>query len=398
MDRLGESRPDGWPAMVALCESVAADLPRVVAGAVDKIRQEIPDYRVVDRAEHVLHVSRQYEDLLTGLVTRRPPTPEEIEQARALGRQRAREGLPLEAMIGAFHVGYREMWNVLLIRADAHGEQLSSQLVRLVGTAWTWVQRSSSAAADAYGETVRAEDASQLSLTYRFLEALHTRSPDAVGVAQLARALSFDPAGRFQAVCAPAGAWPDEQLAELRVRTRRWKGTMRCANRGTTMIALAQNIEIDGLIHAMHHSDPRMPIGIGLSRVGLAGAVASVVDAEEVLPLAVGTRRPVSFHREWLLATLLPSASRLAALLERGREPATTHPRVADTVRGFAENGLSLTAAGRALRLHPNTVKYRLERWRQLTGWDVRTWDGLSASIVALGLFGDPVRADAAGD
>jgi len=39
------------------------------------------------------------------------------------------------------------------------------------------------------------------------------------------------------------------------------------------------------------------------------------------------------------------------------------------------------------MHLHPNTVKYRLERWRQLTGWDARTWDGLSASMLALGLF-----------
>jgi len=387
MGRPGGPAPDGWPAMAELCESVAADLSRVVAATVDKIREEIPDYRVVDRAEHELHVSRQYEGLLTGLVTRRPPAPEEIEQARALGRQRAGEGLPMEAMIGAFHVGYREMWNVLLIRADARDERLSSQLVRLVGTAWTWVQQSSSAAADAYGEAVRAEDASQLSLTYRFLEALHTQSSDAVGLAQLARALSFDPAARFQAVCAPAEAWSDERLAELRVRMRRWKGTMRCVNRGTTMLALVQNVEIDGLTQAMHRYDQRMPIGIGLSRVGLAGAVASVIDAEEVLPLALRAGRAVSFDSEWLLATLLPSATRLAALLERCREPATTYPAVADTVRGFAENGLSLTAAGRAMHLHPNTVKYRLERWRQLTGWDARTWDGLSASMLALGLF-----------
>ena len=387
MGRPGGLPPDSWPAMAELCDSVAADLPQVVAAAVDKIRQELPDYRVVDRAEHELHVRRQYEGLLTGLVTRRPPAAEEIEQARALGRQRAGEGLPLEAMIGAFHVGYREMWNVLLVRADARDERLSSQLVRLVGTAWTWVQQSSSAAADAYGEAVRAEDASQLSLTYRFLEALHTQSSDAVGLAQLARALSFDPAGRFQAVCAPAEVWSDERLAELRVRMRRWKGTMRSANRGTTMIALVQNIDIDGLTHAMHRYDQRMPIGIGLSRVGLAGAVASVIDAEEVLPLALRAGRAVSFDSEWLLATLLPSAARLAALLEQCREPATTHPAVADTVRGFAENGLSLTAAGRAMHLHPNTVKYRLERWRQLTGWDARTWDGLSASMLALGLF-----------
>jgi DNA-binding PucR family transcriptional regulator len=38
-------------------------------------------------------------------------------------------------------------------------------------------------------------------------------------------------------------------------------------------------------------------------------------------------------------------------------------------------------------------VKYRLDRWEQLTGWDPRTWDGLTASMVALGLP-DPAPGD----
>lgn len=93
------------------------------------------------------------------------------------------------------------------------------------------------------------------------------------------------------------------------------------------------------------------------------------------------------FQRDWLFATIRPQADRLNVLLGQCRAPAEKHPELAETVRGYAEHGLSLTAAGRALHIHANTVRYRLARWHELTGWDVHTWDGLSASMVGLNLF-----------
>ncbi|WP_329183247.1 helix-turn-helix domain-containing protein [Actinacidiphila glaucinigra] len=53
---------------------------------------------------------------------------------------------------------------------------------------------------------------------------------------------------------------------------------------------------------------------------------------------------------------------------------------------GFADSGVSLTATGRALHLHPDTAKYRLNRRWELSGWDVHTWHRLSASLLGPGL------------
>ncbi|MFJ4847145.1 MULTISPECIES: PucR family transcriptional regulator [unclassified Streptomyces] len=377
---------EDWRALADLCASVRAEVPRLAGGIVDAIREEIPDYHVVPRDEQEAAVGEQFTGLLTGLITRRGPSPEESGHARALGRDRAREGLPLHALIGAFHVGYREIWNVLLTRADARGGDLSRQLVRLVGTVWTWVEQATGAAAEAYNETIRAQEAAQLGLTYRFFEALYTSSPIEVDVARLAHSLGFDPAGTFQAVCAPSAAWADEQLADLRGRVGRRTGNMRCANRGATMVAVVQSMPVDVLIEAMRRHDPELRIGTGLVRSGLAGAAASIVDAQEALALATADGEAVAFGTAWLAATLLPQAGRLMPLLDAAAEPAASHPDLALTVRGFADNGFSLTATGRALHLHPNTVRYRLERWRELTGWDVHTWPGLSASLLGLGL------------
>ncbi|MQY28025.1 PucR family transcriptional regulator [Nocardia aurantia] len=372
-----------WQPVVELCETVAGELPAVIPDIVDRIRHEIPSYRIVDRAEHEHDVANHYRGLLTGLAVRRSPTRAEIEAARALGAERAATGLPLHALIDAYHVGYREMWNVLLTRAQARDAEAGAQLVSIVGMVWTWVQQSSSAAAEAYGAAVRAADATLLSLTHQFLDGLATGAPTGVDLTRLANALTFDPAGEFQALCSPAAAWPDERLMDL--RNRHWPGTVRCATRGNLMIALLQDVAPDAVIATAHRRDPEAAFGIGLPRTGLTGATASMADARAALPLAV-PGAAVAFAEHWLLATVAPAAHRYAALLDPCREAARSHPELAETVRGFADNGFSLTTTARVLHIHPNTVKYRLHRWQQLTDRDVRTWEGLSASIIALGL------------
>ncbi|MFI2302041.1 helix-turn-helix domain-containing protein [Actinacidiphila glaucinigra] len=77
---------------------------------------------------------------------------------------------------------------------------------------------------------------------------------------------------------------------------------------------------------------------------------------------------PVLFDDAWPAATLFPQAGRLAPLLEPAVGPAASHPELTLAVSGFAENGFSLAAPGQALHLHPDTVKYRLNRLWELSG------------------------------
>jgi DNA-binding PucR family transcriptional regulator len=46
----------------------------------------------------------------------------------------------------------------------------------------------------------------------------------------------------------------------------------------------------------------------------------------------------------------------------------------------------SVSACARQLHIHPNTARYRLDRWKALTGHDVETLAGLAASVTALEL------------
>jgi sugar diacid utilization regulator len=122
--------------------------------------------------------------------------------------------------------------------------------------------------------------------------------------------------------------------------------------------------------------------GIGVPRSGLVGAADSITDAEYAMAMAERHGGTIDFGSQWLEATLLPHLKRLQPLLDPSRAPA--QPYLRDAVRAYAKNGFSTTAAARTLHIHANTVKYRIGRWRQLTGWDPRTLDGLLRSSLSI--------------
>jgi PucR-like helix-turn-helix protein/diguanylate cyclase with GGDEF domain len=377
------TRRDDWQQVVELCEIVTKEVPEVVPGIITRIRAASPDYAGVPREDHEKHVSEQFRGLLDGLAARRPPTTAQTEAARELGRQRARQGVRVEEMIGAYHVGYREMWNVLLARADAHDPQLTVRLVRLVDLVWTWIRLISSASADAYAEVLRSQHAVQITLAHRFLEILHAGEEASGEAAHLAHALAFDPDEHFQAVCFGLPAPSETGLDQLRQRLGRLPGTVHLATRGSYGVVLCQATPADTVTATVREALPGLGIGVGLRRRGLAGAESSIVDAQRALAVA-GGEDVVLFAEEWLPATLLTDRRRLEPLLRLGADVAAAHPHLARAVLGYAENGFSVTATARKLNLHPNTVKYRLDRWTQLTGWDPRVLRGLLNSWLSL--------------
>lgn len=128
---------------------------------------------------------------------------------------------------------------------------------------------------------------------------------------------------------------------------------------------------------------PSAAVAIGLERDGVVGARESLLDAQLALSVS-GAGRVVRFEDEWLWATLTDASDRVSPLLERGVAVAADHPHLAEAVRAYAESGFSVTETARQLDLHPNSVAYRLERWRSLTGWDPRTFAGLARSLAAV--------------
>jgi hypothetical protein len=376
------SAPADWEPLAELCREVTADLPRLVGEITDRIRADHAVYEPLPREEHLRFIHEQARQVMEGLTAHRLPSPEQVERARELGRRRARQGLPVEVLIDSYHIGFRTLWNALLSGTD--DPALTARLVQLVDLMWTWLRLVCGATADAHSETIRSQQATQTSLTHRLLRALRGGDTRSDEVAGLARALGYDPEGAFQAFSLPCSL-PSEDLSRLSQRFTVHPGVIQSAEQGDVAVILSQDVPSEMIIDTIRRRNPDLPMGVGLRRRGLDGAAASIVDAERTLALALQVGGSVDFEDEWLIATLAAHRHQLAPLLEAEGTSPPAH--LVEAVRAYADNGFSVTAAARTLHLHPNTVKYRLDRWEQLTGWTPRTLDGLMRSLLSLRLY-----------
>lgn len=387
-DRWGQlAVPDGWEPIAEICCAIRADLAASVSDTVDAIRAEVPLYRrsAVPREDLVESVERNLEMLLLGIAERRGPTAEEIEVRSALGSRRAHQGFPVDALVQAFHVGYRDLWRRFLKYADEEG--VSDLLLGAATTMWEWTHRVTDGIGRAHAETTQLLAVRAASTRHRFLELLLSGDVDADESRTLCRSLGFDVRGSFRASVVCESGAESTLVPRFQAELNLLKGTHQAIPHGRRLIVLSQNDDPAELEHAMARLFPRARVGIGFSRDGLAGARLSVGDADRAADAAEEPGLH-TFERSWMWAVLTREAERLDGFLADGRRVARENPPLAETVEAFAANGFSVSAAARQLHIHPNTATYRLDRWHELTGWDARTFDGLVRSLAALRLSG----------
>ena len=86
---------------------------------------------------------------------------------------------------------------------------------------------------------------------------------------------------------------------------------------------------------------------------------------------------------------------RLSAPVDQAYTPlAGSAGATLETLSAYLGTGRSLEAAARSLYVHPNTVRYRLRKVAELTGWD--PLDARESFVLQVALaLGELVRADA---
>jgi hypothetical protein len=379
LDDIGGRLPADSP-VAALCRAVEGELPRLTHEIVAKIRAELPHYADVPLIEHGEMVQEQLRGLISGLAQTRMPSNAETEHGRLLGRRRAQEGIPVESVLGAYHIGYRQIWDALQAHAHDRDPGQAMHLLALVNVVWAWLRAMTGAAADGHGEAIRSHEQSRIALGHQLLEALYGGRAGAEQSRMLAAALAFEPDGHFQVVSAPAAAWPADQVDALRQRLRQGQGTTSATSHGTMLVILVQGRTAQATLAALRGDGVDPIAGVSLRRPGLAGAALAITDAERALAVAQRRGATVHFEVDWLTATLLPHAERLQPLLDAGSASERRH--LLEAVQAFAAHGFSITASAASLHIHPNTAKYRLDRWYELSGWNPRTLDGLLRSLL----------------
>jgi hypothetical protein len=369
----------GWGTVADLCARVSGELDRLARDSVATIRRDLPAYDVVPYEEHLAAVTEQQRRRLDALAGHRLLAPADLERAAELARRRARQGLGVDVLIGAYHLGDQELWRALCADPGSASPLLpdvAAELLRLLHAISTVL-------ASAHGDVTRELHSHRATLSSRLLELLVAGRDDAEA-ARVADTLGLDPRGDFvAAVWANSGAdvvLPPEVTREF---DRAPVPLVHSAQPGAVVVLVQGDDD-----HWLEEVAGRLPlgtaVGIGLRRSGLSGAVASLGDAELALAAAPEAGRGVvRFARVWAQACLLAEADRLEPLVAAALRMALAHPHLAETVLAFAAADMSVARTAEALHLHANSVTYRLQRWAQLTGWDPRSFEQLIGSVVA---------------
>jgi DNA-binding PucR family transcriptional regulator len=90
------------------------------------------------------------------------------------------------------------------------------------------------------------------------------------------------------------------------------------------------------------------------------------------------------FRSDWLTCLAMRNSSQLSVLVAPAVHALESDEDLWSTLEAFLEADGSLTATGKSLFVHANTVAYRLRQFAQRTGIDPRTATGMALTQLAL--------------
>ncbi|MCC2313317.1 PucR family transcriptional regulator [Cellulomonas xiejunii] len=189
-------------------------------------------------------------------------------------------------------------------------------------------------------------------------------------------ALGWSGRGSTLVVVGTAGAHMDEvRAADLRRATRRAADDALVGILGDRLVVfLGGEGDLSAAAMTLLPRFGPGPVVVGPTAAGLAEATRSARAALAGLLAAPGWKQaPRPVHADDLLPerVLVGDTAARRALVERAYAPlAASQGSLLDTLSAYLGAGRSLEAAARTLYVHPNTVRYRLRRVSDVTGWD----------------------------
>jgi hypothetical protein len=355
------------PAVRGLVAELEAERDALADAVVERIRVAVPEFRPLPRGTLRRAVVNTLQRELAALREIRAPTALELEAAAAIGRERAEQGVSVEAVLHAHRVAVSVLWGRFGELARARDADVACVLA-FSETLWRW--------ADAVMEVVAA--------AHRAVELQLAREEqqrrDAFVVAVLTGTID---AAELRRDSAAFGLDPDRAYVPFRARAREGDDGRGLSRR----IALALAGE-HGLVAGLDGD----VVGIaGRAPVPIAGLTVGVGAASglDTLPAAFAhagraLQTALAFDQEGVFSlsdlSILPAvlvdqalgdafvARYLAPLEALGRHG----PELEATLRAWLAHGMHTEDTARALFVHPNTLRHRLRRFEQATDADLR--------------------------
>lgn len=381
---MSEQHADGGlivPPLLSVCaaellgrvDALADDLFRAITTKIapyarlsDEIRADVRDFN-----------ERNLREQLTCMAHHRPVRTDITRQSV---RRRATQGVPLDAVLHAFRIGYRLMADALIDRAKKQPGTTMDDIAQASMSVWSLLDAASQTVNDVYRDTLvglaRADELQRLLL----LDALLTgKTADWAMLGGTAASLGLPEQGPYVCVVAEQSDVTPMEQALLRSGLR---SAWRPRPDGLAgIIALPDPALVPG---SAHLPGPAMVLdvvgGAVTGRAGLSPAYTRLRESADALRLATlaraslpaGTRGAVTIDHDPAAALVAAGpdlALRMALTLLGPVLAAPDRKDLMETLTAWLDSDTgSTTEIAESLYCHRNTVRNRLDRVSRLTG------------------------------
>jgi sugar diacid utilization regulator len=395
------------PAVGAVLDRLEADADRIARQMALACREEIAEYGTVKDpafAEEVLaHAAKHVAGFVRAGRRGSPPAGAELDFVRERGAQRARELMPLDALLEAYLIGQRTVWEALVDAAGTSRDGLRTAQA-LTALTFGYTHAISVAVAEAYLRENNALASEAERARRNLLDRLLSGHTPGAEEERRAEALGLRPHADHAVVAAVAASGEGEEPTSLIARALAREEPAR-------PFVLARQAEVVAVLPVYVRRGPRdlrgalerragllernhgvrMRAGISSVCSGLAELARGYGEAHRALGQTPAEGGVTALDEipllDYLAAAADETAQRLipggaAILVEQDRSGA-----LAATLRAYADCDLNVRRTAERLIVHPNTVHHRLRRIHELTGRDPRRFAELAELTAALRLL-----------
>jgi DNA-binding PucR family transcriptional regulator len=357
--------PPGAAAVVGgLVAEIETELDGLVATIGDRIREEVPDFRRLPVDTLAGAIRGNVGRALTALRDVRAPTDAELEQAAEIGRERAEQGLTVDAVLHAYRISITAVWSRFGELARERGADVASVLA-FSETLWLWADAVMDIVGTAHRE-VELEQARE-----------EQQRRDAFVLALLSGTLD---AAELRLQSATFGLDADRAYIPFRARSAGGAGLSRrvaVALAGDDGLVTGLDRDFAGIAARVPAGAPRVVCGLG-PPARLEALPASFASASRALQTAVafGQEGTLTLADLSIRPAILADEALGDAFVARYLEPLEGLGRLGaeleTTLRAWFDQEMRVEETARALHVHPNTLRHRLKRFEEATGATLR--------------------------
>ncbi|RJQ71515.1 PucR family transcriptional regulator [Pseudonocardiaceae bacterium YIM PH 21723] len=315
------------------------------------MRETSPAYARLPEDELRRANSEAYRCIMLAFAERRMLSEADLSRLREFGAFRSAQGIQLDELLTGFRIDMRENLAMLTELGRKYGFT-ESDLIEL----------------NHYAIDLNDQAAAAIGAGFRQTEPLDQRRDRFAHDVLLGVATEFD---RY-------GVEPDGHYVPFRLA-----GTDHALLRRLTAggrIALVTTIDGDhaGFADVINGRDVEVPVGLGPA-VRPERLPAAFARATRALRTAVAFGRTGAVEQAEL--ALLPAVLAEAEIgddLMRRYLPAEVDEVLLATLRAHLAGGMRVEETAARLIVHPNTVRYRISRYQQITGFDPRDPDSMA--------------------